>query len=207
MTPGPTVPPIPGNLSLYLLYEICANNRLDSANELQSDNLPGNEGLGDEFSLLSDFQESEDDGLPSSEDEDEDLEDWIDEMDHGAAHPEFAAGVAADVTPEGTGIDSAPALNQAQQAKIEQSQVPGLSVEVEQFGGVAGKPIKTGGPTVSGIYQGGVGEESQHANIYAPFKSQIDWEFAKWAKLRGPTSTAVTDLLNIPSVRIEISSF
>jgi len=191
-------------LHIYLT-KICANDQLEPDNALQSDDLPGDEGLGDDFSSLSDAQESEGDGLPSSEDEDEDLEDWVDETDLRAARPEIAAGVEADATQEGIGIGPAPALNQAQQAEIEQSQVPNLSVEVEHFGGMAGKPIRTGGPTTSSVYQGNVGKENQPANIYAPFKSQIDWEFAKWAKLRGPTSTAVTDLLNIPGVRIEIS--
>ncbi|KAI0323179.1 hypothetical protein GY45DRAFT_1236956, partial [Cubamyces sp. BRFM 1775] len=32
---------------------------------------------------------------------------------------------------------------------------------------------------------------------YAPFVSEIDWEFARWAKMRGPGSTAVTELLKI----------
>ncbi|KAF7372382.1 hypothetical protein MVEN_00098600 [Mycena venus] len=34
-------------------------------------------------------------------------------------------------------------------------------------------------------------------NPWAPFMSQVDWEVAKWAKLRGSTTTAVTDLLAI----------
>ncbi|KAJ6624580.1 hypothetical protein B0H10DRAFT_1784667 [Mycena sp. CBHHK59/15] len=42
--------------------------------------------------------------------------------------------------------------------------------------------------------------ESTAANPYAPFKSKIDWEIAKWAKLRGSGSTAFTDLLNIDGV-------
>ncbi|KAJ7856057.1 hypothetical protein B0H14DRAFT_3085330 [Mycena olivaceomarginata] len=37
-------------------------------------------------------------------------------------------------------------------------------------------------------------------NPYAPFKSKVDWEIAKWAKLRGAGSTAFTDLLNIDGV-------
>ncbi|KAG2124860.1 hypothetical protein DEU56DRAFT_963130 [Suillus clintonianus] len=38
-------------------------------------------------------------------------------------------------------------------------------------------------------------------NPYFPFCSQIDWEIARWSKLRGPTSTAFTDLLAINGVR------
>ena len=37
-------------------------------------------------------------------------------------------------------------------------------------------------------------------NIWAPFSSQLDWEVARWAKLRGPSSTAFTELLNIKGV-------
>ena len=38
-------------------------------------------------------------------------------------------------------------------------------------------------------------------NPYAPFNSQIDWEVAKWAKLRGPGSNACSELLNIPGLQ------
>ena len=40
-------------------------------------------------------------------------------------------------------------------------------------------------------------------SVWAPFQSQCDWEFARWAKTRGPTSTAVTELLAIPEVRTQ----
>lgn len=39
-------------------------------------------------------------------------------------------------------------------------------------------------------------------NIWAPFTSKIDWEIAKWAKLRGAGSTAFSDLLAIEGVCI-----
>lgn len=42
-------------------------------------------------------------------------------------------------------------------------------------------------------------------NLYAPFTSRIDWEVAKWAKMRGPGSTAVTELLQIDDVSIDVS--
>jgi hypothetical protein len=38
-------------------------------------------------------------------------------------------------------------------------------------------------------------------NPWAPFSSKMDWEIAKWAKLRGPGSTALSDLLKINGVR------
>ncbi|KZT19755.1 hypothetical protein NEOLEDRAFT_1077268, partial [Neolentinus lepideus HHB14362 ss-1] len=37
-------------------------------------------------------------------------------------------------------------------------------------------------------------------NVWAPFVSQLDWEVAWWAKLRGPGSTALTELLSIEGV-------
>jgi hypothetical protein len=37
-------------------------------------------------------------------------------------------------------------------------------------------------------------------SVWAPFNSECDWKFAHWAKTRGPTSTAVTDLLAIDEV-------
>ena len=37
--------------------------------------------------------------------------------------------------------------------------------------------------------------------VWFPFRSQCDWEVARWAKMRGPSSTAVTELLAIPGVR------
>lgn len=39
---------------------------------------------------------------------------------------------------------------------------------------------------------------------YKPFISKLDWEIAKWGKLRGPTSTALGDLLGINGVRHKI---
>ncbi|KAJ3575317.1 hypothetical protein NP233_g1175 [Leucocoprinus birnbaumii] len=46
----------------------------------------------------------------------------------------------------------------------------------------------------------GRNSDSNHVNPYAPFNSQIDWLVARWAKLRGPGSTALSDLLGIPGV-------
>jgi len=47
--------------------------------------------------------------------------------------------------------------------------------------------------------------ESQHSAdgdaIWSPFTSQSDWLFARWAKMRGSTSSAVAELLAIPEVQ------
>jgi hypothetical protein len=70
---------------------------------------------------------------------------------------------------------------------------------VERFpSGAAGTPIPNMGESVPGY-------EALHDNlgqghIWYPFQSQRDWEFAQWAKNRGPSSTAVTELLGINGV-------
>jgi hypothetical protein len=43
--------------------------------------------------------------------------------------------------------------------------------------------------------------QDTHADtVWAPFNSQSDWLLAQWAKINGPTSLAVTWLLEIPGV-------
>ncbi|KAJ3995318.1 hypothetical protein F5050DRAFT_1573893 [Lentinula boryana] len=63
----------------------------------------------------------------------------------------------------------------------------------------AGAPIERQGTIIS--------ENSRYfqdlkagANPWAPFHSQTEWEIAHWAKLRGPSSTALTELLPIAGV-------
>lgn len=71
------------------------------------------------------------------------------------------------------------------------------------FGGRAGEPIplqhEEFTTTSFGDYHVNL-SSSESASTWAPFLSQIDWEFARWAKLRGPGSTAVSDLLKIEGV-------
>lgn len=38
------------------------------------------------------------------------------------------------------------------------------------------------------------------SNMFAPFQSRLEWEIAKWAKTRGASSTAFTDLMGIDGV-------
>ncbi len=54
-------------------------------------------------------------------------------------------------------------------------------------------------PHLSAYNQLQANAQSQ-ANPYHPFESSLDWQVARWAKLRGPTSTALTELLAIPGV-------
>jgi hypothetical protein len=44
------------------------------------------------------------------------------------------------------------------------------------------------------------GKRHGRDNVYAPFCSKLDWDFARWVKLRGPSSNAVQEFLAIDGV-------
>lgn len=44
-------------------------------------------------------------------------------------------------------------------------------------------------------------------NLYAPFSDKMNWDIAKWAKLRGPGSNALDELLKIEGVSRSNHSF
>ena len=69
---------------------------------------------------------------------------------------------------------------------------------IVQFGGQAGAVVKEATPS-NNQYSA---EVRAHVNFYAPFASKLDWKFARWAKLRGPGSTSVTELVAIEGVRL-----
>ena len=74
----------------------------------------------------------------------------------------------------------------------------GSDVVIDHFPfGQPGAPVPgmQRGPSIYETTRDSLGD-----SLWAPFKSQCDWEFACWAKMRGPTSTAVTELLAIPEV-------
>ncbi|KAJ7673177.1 hypothetical protein DFH06DRAFT_1266823 [Mycena polygramma] len=54
---------------------------------------------------------------------------------------------------------------------------------------VAGQPLRSTPSKTS--------EEAYKSSLDTPFKSKMDWEGGKWAKLRGSGSTAFTDLLQV----------
>jgi hypothetical protein len=61
-----------------------------------------------------------------------------------------------------------------------------------------GAPIP-GADKAPHIYQST--QEAFGASIWAPFHSRCDWEIVCWAKMRGPSSSVVAELLAIPRVR------
>lgn len=68
---------------------------------------------------------------------------------------------------------------------------------VSAFGGSAGKVYEINEIKGENLYQQMIGDQG---NVYAPFSCKTDWDIAKWAKLRGPSSTAFTDLMKIEGV-------
>ncbi|KAI0040537.1 hypothetical protein FA95DRAFT_1549668 [Auriscalpium vulgare] len=71
---------------------------------------------------------------------------------------------------------------------------------VVHFPGLAGAPIAQPAP---GTYDQHAARLPPHdpSNEWAPFSNKLEWEIARWAKLRGPTSTAFTELLQIEGVQ------
>jgi hypothetical protein len=64
--------------------------------------------------------------------------------------------------------------------------------------GRPGAPI-TGADKGVSIYH--TSREAFGTSVWAPFHSQCDWELAHWVKMRGPSSSAMEELLEIPEVR------
>ena len=72
-------------------------------------------------------------------------------------------------------------------------------VYIKKFGGQAGKPIRA---NINGGYSNYAEklETGSQENKWAPFASQMEWEVAQWAKLRGPGSTSFSEFLEIEGV-------
>lgn len=66
--------------------------------------------------------------------------------------------------------------------------------------------VGSGQGTAYQRYQEEVAEGPDSVNEWAPFESRVDWEIARWAKLRGPGSSALDELLAIEGVCKYISS-
>ena len=185
LTP-PTLPTLVSTLISKATNSADVNNVLATS---LPDDLPGDDEDVDGLYPTSESEESE----------------WDDDGDIGL-EPEPTPQVANHnntneaAHTEDLGSDGSPLLNHAEQAEVEQSQEPGLSLEIVTFGGKAGQPIRVGQPTTADGCQTQLRGDPEAANPYAPFCSQTDWEVAKWGKLRGPTSTAFTELLEIPNV-------
>jgi len=66
--------------------------------------------------------------------------------------------------------------------------------------GDAGVAMERGNGSLYQKYNNNCLEDHPEDNMYLPFKSKLDWDFAQWAKLRGPGTTVINELLNIDGV-------
>lgn len=85
----------------------------------------------------------------------------------------------------------------AEARRVAQDRLRSSSLTIESFGGKAGATIRQEADSNSGYH---TYKSSDSSNPWAPFKSKLDWEIARWSKLRGPGSTATTELLGINGV-------
>jgi len=109
----------------------------------------------------------------------------------------------ATTTPDQPTIDESPDMPDALEQlpnDMEAGSMEAMSaVVVDCFPSVgAGAPIH-GMPRGYSVYESQRGADGD--SIWSPFTSECDWLFAHWAKTRGSTSSAVTELLAIPEVR------
>ncbi|KAF8320234.1 hypothetical protein F5887DRAFT_905168, partial [Amanita rubescens] len=56
-------------------------------------------------------------------------------------------------------------------------------------------------PGLAGQPRGTHDSTRREDHLYAPFSSKLEWLFARWAKLRGPSQTALDEFLAIPEFR------
>jgi hypothetical protein len=84
-------------------------------------------------------------------------------------------------------------------ASVSCAPAPDLSFKIEPF------PLATAGAPILGSVRGAssfaaYGRALGINSRYAPFHSKLDWDVARWAKLHGSSSSAVSELLEIDGV-------
>ncbi|KAF8810314.1 hypothetical protein BYT27DRAFT_7209578 [Phlegmacium glaucopus] len=150
------------------------------------------------------------------EDEDPDNEATLeaDEAEEEAV-PELARPTVSDPHGSGVGADSQDDFNsedleaEGEDSELEIEDLTQRKETEEQlqrrpfavkYGNHAGEPVQ---PNISKKsshekYQESLQNISE--NIYAPFANRMEWEISQWAKFRGPSSTAFSELMGIEGV-------
>ncbi|KAK7685479.1 hypothetical protein QCA50_011343 [Cerrena zonata] len=161
------------------------------------------ENQDDQSSHDSDFNIDPDDHIDYDED-DEDDNSWEPPIvNYNAAATPSGSGPAANAaaTPSGSG----PAANSGRHSHIGRQNIENhlrQKITVEKF--TDKYPLSHAGSTITNTssqatsyakYSSHISNSSN--NPYAPFANRINWEIARWAKLRGPGSNAFSELLSI----------
>jgi hypothetical protein len=144
-----------------------------------------------------DFNDRSDDGLDDELNHDSEEEEFGDDYEQ-QWEPPLPESLASDVDL----VDELEGTNDSglsQKARLAAEDAFRKHPIVEKFpDSRAGAPVPN---TRSKSKNDAYSKEINNAdNPWAPFVSQIDWEVAQWAKLRGPGSTAMSDLLKIDGV-------
>ena len=123
--------------------------------------------------------------------------DALEDLIYGSSNTSAHDQLAVDETPVDLMVqpDETEVGDQGDMADL----VSASAVVIESFPfGMPGAPIpgRAQGPSVYDSHAALMGSP------WAPFRSQLDWDVAHWVKRRGPSSTAVSELLGIPGVRV-----
>ena len=167
----------------------------------------------DEDGPYDDFQppatpphEADEDDFDMQEDEEEDAENL--EAEHGweppvneADRPVSGEGDPSDDRADHNNLDGEPGPDRRTQQRAHQ-QLRTRTHVVPYPDSSAGAPTIPGDPLAP--VAPGESPLADPSNPYAPFRSRLEFELARWAKMRGPGSNAVTELLSIEGVRLSV---
>lgn len=171
--------------------QITFDNQADLRDEITSHD---EDDLGDDeyvdYSVASDIGDEDSDTFDASDDSNDDADNSLDQAD---MHPNMDDGRRDPSClldePEGT------------QLQEESQEEP----TIVHFPGRRAGEVCSKGIMRMEECENALGGPSE--NAYSPFASRIDWELAKWAKLRGPSATSFTEMLNISGVSGRVNSF
>ena len=112
-------------------------------------------------------------------------------------HPSPARDITtADVDMEHTPAPDNDALWYRREAEQDLERHPSVTTYPGGMAGVVHSKASLGENQMYGLR---ISKQAQE-NIFAPFASQLDWEVARWAKIRGPGSNSFTELMTIDGV-------
>ncbi|KAI0704544.1 hypothetical protein C8Q76DRAFT_630995 [Earliella scabrosa] len=194
-TPGhPATSPTPFNGDYFGDYE---PGYWDDYDEYEG---PADEGGEEELvegdGLDADGEVGLDDGFDSGEEDTQEADHFEEELGWEPPPPPHASEPTGGL---GEDIDGTASHDNEQQRAAQRRTHDHLRARthVVRFPGVhAGAPINKQ-PMSSEYERYQEVIDSDGVNPYAPFRSRMDWEIARWAKMRGPGSTALTELLEI----------
>jgi hypothetical protein len=162
----------------------------------------GNKG-GLHIGIGSGGREHGEDGNEDADEDDEDDDDLLAGEFEGGWEPEVGPDATSAAELDGPVEEATTEQNPAtvsQQARLAAEEQLDSQPTVVKF------PYgQAGAPTGHAAFTGHHAYKNQMQNsesCWAPFTSKMDWEVARWAKLRGPGSTAFDDLLQIEGVSL-----